>query len=112
MFGKRKQTKEGEIGLPEPKGLPTGVASYMVVKMEKDPMWVLDLKVVLRPAGKKNAFYCRVFDATQTAGAKVNVKDWTSLDEHPDLIVLECYFDKDTNIVRPEKFIKPSSSSE
>ena len=111
MFWKRKQTKEGEMKLPGPKKIPDPVASYMVTKMKKDPNWAWKLKGVVRPTGKEKAFYCRVFDETQTAKAGVEVKDWTSLDEHPELILWEGYFDKETNTVRPEKFIKPSNSS-
>ena len=33
------------------------------------------------------------------------------LDEHPDLILWEDYFDKETNTMRREKFAEPSSSS-
>ena len=111
MFWKRKQTKEGEIKLSGPKGIPDLVGRYMVVQMTKDPNWVWKLKGVVRPAGKKKAFYCRVFDETQTAEASVKVKDWTSLDEHTELILWEGYFDKETNTARPEKFVKASNSS-
>jgi len=83
----------------------------MVVEEKKDPAWVWKLKGVVRPAGKKKAFYCRVFDEAQVAQAGVKVKDWTSLDEHPDFIFLEGYFDKETNTVRREKFVKLSTSS-
>jgi hypothetical protein len=83
----------------------------MVVEEKKDPSWVWKLKGVVRPAGKKKAFYCRVFDETQTAKAGVEVKDWTSLDEHPDFILWEGYFDKETNTVRREKFVNLSTSS-
>jgi hypothetical protein len=82
----------------------------MVVEEKKNPDWVWKLKGVVRPAGKEKTFYCRVFDETQTAKAGVKVKDWTSLDDHPDLILWEGYFDKETNTVRHEKFVKPSNS--
>jgi hypothetical protein len=109
MFWKRKETKEGEVKLPGPKGIPQPVGSHMVVQEKKDPDWVWQLKGVVRPAGKKKAFYCRVFSEAQVAQAGVNVKDWSSLDDHPDLILWEGYFDKETNTVRHEKFVKPSS---
>jgi hypothetical protein len=110
MFWKRKDTKEGEEKLSGPKGIPDMVGRHMVVEEQKDPNWVWKLKVVVRPAGKKKAFYCRVFNEAQVAEAGVNVKDWTSLDSHPDFIVWEGYCDKDTNTVRHEKFIKPPIS--
>jgi hypothetical protein len=110
MFWNRKPTKEGEMKFPGPKGIPGLVGSYMVVQMKKDPDWVWQLKGVVRPAGKKKTFYCRVFSDAQVAQAGVNVKDWTSLDGHPELILWEGYFDKQTNTVRDEKFVKPSNS--
>ena len=111
MFWKRKETKEGEVKLPGPKGIPESVGSHMVVEEKKDPDWVWNLKGVVRPTEKKKAFYCRVFSEAQAAQAGVKVKDWTSLDDHSDLILWEGYFDKETNMVRREKFAKPSSSS-
>ena len=79
--------------------------------MKKDPNWVWKLKAVVRPAEKKKVFYCRVFDEGRTEAAGVRVKDWTSLDEHPELILWEGYFDKGTREAHPEKFVKPSNSS-
>ncbi len=110
MFWKRKETKEGELKLPGPKGIPDWVGRQMVVEEKEDPNWVWNLKGVVRPTEKKKAFYCRVFSESQVTQAGVNVKDWTSLDDHPDLILWEGYFDKETNTVCHEKFIKPSNS--
>jgi len=111
MFWKPKETKEGEIKLPGPKGIPDTVGMYMVVELKKDPDWVWQLKGVIRPAAKEKAFYCRVFDEGQVAQAGIEVRDWTALDEYPDLILWEGYFDKETNTARPERFVKSSTSS-
>ncbi len=111
MFWKRKETNGGMEKLPGPKRIPGPVGSYMVVQMKKDPDWVWQLKGVVRPAGEKKSFYCRIFDEAQVAQAGVKVKDWTSLDDHPDLILWEGYFHEKTNVVRNEKFLKPSGSS-
>jgi hypothetical protein len=59
----------------------------MVVQEKKDPDWVWKLKGVVRPAGKNKIFYCRVFNESQVAQSGVKVKDWTSLDERPELIL-------------------------
>ena len=83
----------------------------MVLEEKKGPDWVWSLKQVVRPTEKKKAFYCRIFSEGQATQAGVRVKDWTSLDDHPDLILWEGYFDEETNTVRPEKFAKPSISS-
>jgi hypothetical protein len=106
MFWKRKETKEGEEKLPGPKGIPNLAGRHMVVEEKKDPNWVWNLKGVVRPTGKKNAFYCRVFSEGQATQAGVKVKDWSSLDEHSSLILWEGYLDTETNTVRREKFAK------
>ena len=111
MFWKRKETKEGEVKLSGPKGMPDLVGRHMVLVEKIDPNWVWNLKGVVRPGGKEEAFYCRVFNPAQATKAGVKVEDWTSLDDHPDLIIWEGFFDKETKTVRREKFANPSSSS-
>ena len=108
FFWKRKATKEGEIKLPKPSDIPGMAGRHMVTEMKKDPDWVWKLKGVVRPADKKKAFYCRVFDETQTRKANVKVENWTSLDGHPELILWEGYFDNETYTARTEKFVKPA----
>lgn len=110
MFWNRKPTKEGEMKLPGPKEVPEWAGRYMIVQEKKDPDWVWNLKGVVRPASKIKAFYCRVFDESQVARAGLKVKDWTSLDGHPELILWEGCFDKETNTARNEKFVKDSNS--
>ena len=109
MFWNRKPSQKVEERLPGPKSIPGPVGSYMVTKMNKEPDWVWQLKGVVLPAGEKKTFYCRVFSDAQVAQAGLKVKDWTSLDEHQELILWEGYFDKKTNIVRQEKFFNPSN---
>ena len=106
-FWERKKTKEGEVRLPGPKGIPDEVGRHLVVKEKKESNWVWNLKGVVRPTEKKDAFYCRVFDEAKAAQAGVQVKDWSSLDEHLYLILWQGYFDKKTATVRTEKFAKP-----
>jgi hypothetical protein len=110
MFWKRKETKKREEKLPGPTGIPDLAGRYLVVEEKKDADWVWKLKGVVLPTEKKKGFYCRVFDEGQAARAGVKVKDWTSLDDHPDLILWEGYFDKETNTARREKYVKPSNS--
>jgi hypothetical protein len=108
-FWERKKTKEGEVRLPGPKDIPEHVGRYLIVTEKQNPDWVWTLKGVVRPTDKKEAFYCRVFAEAKTAQAGVKVKDWSSMDEHLDLILWEGYFDKNTNRVHPEKFAKPEA---
>jgi hypothetical protein len=106
-FWEHEKNKTGEERLPRPDEIPQSIGIYLAVKENKDPKWVWKLKGVVRPTEKKSAFYCRLFDEAKAAKTGVNVKDWHSLDEHLDLIIWEGYFDKKTNVVRPEKFTNP-----
>ena len=108
-FWEHEKTNEGQVRLPGPKVIPFVVGRHLVVEENKDANLVWKLKGVVRPAEKKKAFYCRVFDEAKTAQAGVKVKDWNSLDEHLDLIIWEGYYDKETHTVRPEKFAKPEA---
>jgi len=108
-FWEHEKTKAGEVRLPGPKGIPDEVGRHLVVKEKKESNWVWNLKGVVRPTEKKDAFYCRVFDEAKAAQAGVRVKDWNSLDEHLDLIIWEGYFDKETHTVRTEKYAKPAA---
>jgi hypothetical protein len=53
------------------------------------------LKALLlkNPKGDK-AFHIRIFDESEAKAKKVQVEDYTSLDEHPDLIIYEGQFDE------------------
>ena len=84
--------------LPGPQGIPNLVGMHLVVTKKRDPDWVWHLKAVVRknPSKGKKALSCRVFDEVQVAQEKVKIKDWTTLDQHPDLILYEGWFDKDS----------------
>lgn len=110
MFWSKAPKKEDTVAinvekLPGPKDIVDLAGSHMVVSMKKDPDWVWKLKSVSRPVAKKQ-FYCRVFDDGQAKQAGVTVKDWTSLDAHPELILWEGYCDRETMATRDEKYVK------
>ena len=90
--------------LPRPKEIPQLVGQYLVVQLKKDPDWVWNLKAVVRkkPEGKAS-YNVRVFDEYQARLKKVGVKDFTSFDGHPDLILFEGWFDKSSNKVQLEE---------
>ena len=106
-FWEHGKTNEGEERLPGPRDIPQAVGTYLVVNEKQKPDWVWQLKGVVRPTKKKKAFYCRVFSDAAAVQAGVKIRDWSSLDEHLDLILWEVYFDNETRMVRPEKFVKP-----
>lgn len=84
--------------LPGPREIPELVGRYLVVAKKREPDWVWRLKAVVRknPGRGKKVLDVRVFDEAQAAQQHVKVKDWTTFDEHPDLILYEGWFDKDT----------------
>lgn len=94
--------------LPKPKEMPEPVGRHLVVKLNKDPDWVWNLKVVLRPrADSKTTVDVRVFDETQAGSSGLHVRDYLSLDSHPHLILYEGWFDKQTgNIDIKEKVLE------
>jgi hypothetical protein len=111
-IGKSKNS-DGVQKLPGPKNIPELVARYMVQKMGSDSVWTWDLTAVAYPTGKKAAYY-RVYDNGKTSEAKVKVKNWISLDGHPELIMFEGYCNDETGVCRQEKFeapVVPSASS-
>jgi len=109
MFGK-KEPGEGEEKkvrvekLPGPKEIPAFVGKYLVDQKKRGPDWVRKFKAVVRrnPKGEKT-FDIRIFDENQAAVKKVTVKDYTSLDERPELVIYEGWFDEKSRQVELEE---------
>jgi hypothetical protein len=81
--------------LPKPKDIPEPVGRYLVVELGKNPDWVWNLKAVVRPRPDgKDRYDVRVFNLSTAAQAKVTVKDYTSLDGHPEAVLYEGWYDK------------------
>jgi len=111
MFWKKKPVTEKPSKpkvekLPGPEGIPELVGRNLVVEKKRDPDWVWKLKGVVRQRSKsktEDSFDFRVFDEAQAAANKVTVRDYSSLDEHPDLILYEGWFDKKSMKVQIEE---------
>ena len=100
MFWRKGEKPEVEK-LPGPKDIPELVGRYLITELKQNPDWVWKLKGVVRQRSEgKDAFDFRVFDEAQAAARKVTVKDYTSLDEHPDLILYRGRFDKKSGEVQ------------
>jgi len=77
------------------------VGIYLIRELKQNANWVWKLKAVVRPRPEsKDAFDFRVFDQAQAAAGKVKVKDYNSLNEHPDLILYQGRFDKKSGEVQ------------
>lgn len=108
MFGLNKAKDASKVindeKLPGPKEIPEVVGRYMVVNLNKEPDYVWKLKSVCRKASSKQVSYCRVYDESKAIGAGIKVKDWTSLDAKPELVIWEGSFNRDTFHVKSEKY--------
>ncbi len=88
--------KKDKNALPGPKTLPNPVYQDIVTKFRGDPdeAWN-DFKVVVRPKeGEKDTFEVRVFNGVHASSRHVFIRDYNSLDDYPDLILYEGWFNK------------------
>ena len=102
MFWNKKSAKE-EGKLSGPKEIPGPVQNYLVAERKMDPDLVKLLKTVERKSTTGATFNIRVFDNSEAIAKKVQVKDYTSLDECPDLIIYEGWFDEGAKQVKLEE---------
>jgi hypothetical protein len=100
------QTKQEK--LPKPKDIPEPVGRYLVVDLGKDPDWVWQLRSVVRAQEEKSRYDVRVFEESQTRSKGVRVQDYTSFDEHPELILFEGWYDKKSNRAYMEAPLVPT----
>ena len=102
FWGKKSAKEEGKLS--RPKAIPGLVQNYLVAERKMDPDLVKLLKAVERKsATEEKAFNIRVFDDSEAIAKKVEVKDYTSLDECPDLIIYEGWFDEGAKQVKLEE---------
>ncbi len=84
---------KSKSGLPGPEELPNPVGRDIVAKLGGDPDKIWYLKAVLRPKeGYKDTLEVRVFDGNQVAAQKITVEDYNSLNEHPELILYDGWY--------------------
>jgi len=111
MFWGKKSAREEEKKekLSAPKEIPGPVQNYLVAERKMDPDLVKLLKAVVRKSETgEAALNIRVFDDSEAIAKKVQVKDYTSLDERPDLIIYEGWFDERSKQVKLEEKKKVS----
>lgn len=81
--------------LPGPKDIPESIGMYLVTTLHKDPDWVWTLKAVMRDQADSNQVKdIRIYDPSKTAVQRVAVKNYTTFDAHPALILYEGWFSK------------------
>jgi len=65
------------------------------VSFGKNPDWVWHLKNVMRQrADALSTYDVRVFSQSEAAEKRIDVKNYLTLDAHPELILFEGWFDK------------------
>ena len=101
FWGKKSAKEEGKLS--GPKEIPGPVQNYLVAERKMDPDLVKLLKAVERKSTTGATFNIRVFDDSEAIAKKVQVKDYTSLDECPDLIIYEGWFDEGAKQVKLEE---------
>jgi hypothetical protein len=108
MFWQKKNTttpiKENAVKLPGPREIPEPIGRFLIVDKKRDSDKTWSLKSVIRPRSDNNQSYdFRVFNDAQAGAAKIRVRDFTSLDEYPDLILYQGWYNKKTYEVHLEE---------
>ncbi len=85
--------------LPGPRPIPELVGKYLINEMHKDSDWVWRLMAVTRSRAGEKAQDIRVFAGHEAAAKNIKIKDYTSLDKSPELLLYEGWFDKDAKKV-------------
>jgi hypothetical protein len=87
--------------LPKPKAIPDEVGRHLVVVGGYEPDWVWSLQSVIRPREtSKKEFDIRIFNPEHTSRAGISIRNYTTLDAHPELIVFAGWYNKETRHVQ------------
>jgi len=101
FWGKKSAKEEGKLS--GPKEIPGPVQNYLVAERKMDPELVKLLRAVERKSTTGATFDIRVFDESEAKAKKMEVMDYTSLDERSDLIIYEGWFDDGAKQVKLEE---------
>jgi hypothetical protein len=100
----------GTPKLPKPQDLPQKLGQHLVVKRQMDPDFVWSLKCALMPeSGAKNRFRFRVFNPADAIQKGVNVKNFTTLDDHAEIVMFSGVYDKSANTVTIDPTLQKAS---
>ena len=104
FWGKKSAKEEGKLsGLKE---IPELMQKYLVAEKKMAPDLVKLLRGVERKSTNGAGLNIRVFDQSEAIAKKVDIKDYTSLDTSPDLILYEGFFDEGAKQVKLEEKTK------
>jgi hypothetical protein len=106
MLWGKKSAKEVEKKekLSGPREIPGPVQNYLVDERKMDPDLVKLLKAVIHKSeAREEPLNIRIFDNSEALAKKVQVKDYTSLDEYPDLMIYEGWVNERSKQVKLEE---------
>ena len=88
------------VKLPGPRPLSGMLGEYITAtyKVDADIVKLFKYAVRKRP-NTSRAFDCRIYDPAEAEASEVQVKDYTSLDSHTDLIMYDGWFDEESKRV-------------
>jgi hypothetical protein len=97
--------------LRKPQVLPQAVGRELIVQLGKNPEWVWSLKSVVRKSQRgKHRYNVRVFDQAEAAAMGISVLNYSSLDDHPDLILFKGWYDRKSWKADIKEMVKPEES--
>jgi hypothetical protein len=97
-FWQKKDVAQDAPGQSRPKDLPEAVGRYMVVDLGMDPDWVWTLKAVTRRREENHSIKdFRIFSPTAANAAGMKIRNFQSLDAHPDLVLYEGWVNTKTH---------------
>ena len=95
--------------LPGPRNVPNPVEKELISKYKIEADLVQLLKAVVRKRPQRETeFEYRVFDQSEADARQVQIRDYNSLDEHPDLVLYEGWFDEETKHAEMTEKSKPN----
>ena len=103
MFWNKKSVSE-EAKPSGPQAIPGLVQKHLVAEGKMDADLATLLKaVVLKNAAQETGLNIRVFDDSEALAKKVLVKGYASLDDRPDLVIYDGWFDEGSKQVKLEE---------
>jgi hypothetical protein len=108
----RQKSVKKEEKLRGPQAIPELVQKYLVAERKMNPDLANLLKAVMRKStSQEGPLNIRVFDESEALAKKVKVENYTSLDEHQDLIAYEGWVDLKSKRVGLEEKKRISSDT-
>ncbi len=97
----RKKVESPKVeSLPGPRQIPGVVEKYLIAEYKIDADIARILRSVIRRRQQaERAFDCRIFDQSEAEANEVKINDYNTLNQHPDLILYEGWFDEDSKKV-------------